>query len=70
MYHIEKDTRIYCGVPYCGYSSGGEMMQFDTLEEAREAKERLEIANSGVGWNIWNAETKEIVDGVDQFEGM
>ena len=45
-------------------------MQFDTLEEAREAKERLEIANSGVGWNIWNAETKEIVDGVDQFEGM
>lgn len=70
MFHIQKDTRIYCGVPYCGYSSNGEMMQFGTLEEARKAKARLEIANSGVGWNIWDANTGGIVEGVDQFEGM
>jgi hypothetical protein len=68
MFHIQKDTRIYCGNPYCGFSSGGEMMQFETLEEARRAKAKLEIANSGVGWNIWNAETGKIVEGVDQFE--
>ena len=53
-YHLFKQSRLYLGKPYCGPSSDNVPQEFDTLEEAKRARERLSARNP-VGWNIWRA---------------
>lgn len=73
MYHIFKQTRVYEGEPYCGYTSFNhesgkkEKLEFADLEEAKRfIQEYLNIVNP-VGWNIWDAETGKLVEGNDFF---
>lgn len=71
-YHLYKQTRIYEGQPYAGYS-----MEFvrplrdeaasDDLEEAKHMAEALEQVNP-VGWNIWDSTTGKLVSGHDMFK--
>lgn len=67
MFHLCKQTRIYTGEPYCGYSSKNIPQEFISLYEAKEAQKELQKINP-VGWNIYNAETGELVEGIDFFE--
>jgi hypothetical protein len=67
MYHIIKQTRLYSGHPYCGYSSNNMPMAFSSLEEARRAVRHLQDVNP-VGWNIFEAETEKLIDGHDYFK--
>ena len=51
-YHLFKETRLYEGLPYSGFTSDGHIMAFDTLEDARLAKILLNKINP-VGWDIY-----------------
>ena len=68
MYHLFKQTRIYEGRPYCGSTSDGFPAEWNTLSEARAAQRMFNERNP-VGWNIYDADTGELVDGYD-FLGM
>lgn len=67
MYHLCKQTRFYDGEPYCGYSSDNIPCEFEKLDDAQEKVKELNISNP-VGWNIWDSETGELVDGFDFME--
>jgi hypothetical protein len=58
-YHIYKATRLYDGHPYCGPSSHGEPMEFESLEHAQNARKRLFTRNPGVDWVIIDTQTGE-----------
>ena len=55
-YHLFKGTRGYDGHAYRGPSSGGEVAEAATLEEAEAWRTRLMQANPGVGWGIHDTE--------------
>lgn len=63
-YHVIKATRLYYGYPYAGPSSDNENAEASTIEEAREWVAKLQERNP-VGWNIWDSETEELVEGYD-----
>lgn len=67
MFHLCKQTRIYQGRPYCGYTSNNVPAEFKSLEVARKMQAMFNARNP-VGWNIWDAETGKLVDGFDHFE--
>lgn len=52
-FHIVKSSRIYNGHGYQGRSSGNVLMEFFTLAEANEWRERVLMQNNGVGWDIY-----------------
>lgn len=64
MYHLFKQSREYTGIPYSGPNSRDQPAQYKTLKEAKKAQEHFNNINP-VGWNIYNSETFELVDGVD-----
>ena len=66
MYHLCKQSRVYDGDPYRGPTSNGMLAEYETLEEAKVAQRDFTESNP-VGWNIYNAETKVLVDGYDFF---
>lgn len=66
MFHLSKRTRIYDGEPYCGYTSDGVPAEYHTIEEARTARDKFQEFNP-VGWNIYDAKTRELVEGYDYF---
>lgn len=61
-YHLEKQTRLYTGKPYCGPTSRGIPAEFNTLEEAVEEADLYQVENP-VGWNVWDSETDKCVHG-------
>lgn len=61
-YHLCKQTRVYDGEPYRGPSSNYIPMSFDLFSEALDARDKLQNRNP-VGWNIFNADTGELVNG-------
>lgn len=65
MYHVFKQTRLYCGYPYEGYSWMGPAT-FQTLEEAKTCVKTLNEVNP-VGWNIWDGESQKLIEGFDFF---
>jgi len=67
MYHICKQTRIYCGQPYCGSTSNGMPAQYKTLEVAKMAQAEFTERNP-VGWNIYDKKTGKLVDGIEIYE--
>jgi hypothetical protein len=66
-FHIEKQTRIYDGEPYCGPSSNYIPLAFASIEEAKRKISLLNEINP-VGWNIWNSNTRELVHGINFFD--
>lgn len=66
MFHLFKQTRAYNGEPYCGPTSDYTPASYKTIEAAKIAKLLFQERNP-VGWNIFNAETGEIVSGYDYF---
>lgn len=64
MYHLFKQTRIYHGRPYCGPTSNNQNAEYSDLKSAQHACELFTIANP-VGWNIYDATTGELVEGID-----
>lgn len=67
MYHIVKQTRVYDGDPYCGYSSDNIPMEFNTIEEAVIKAKELQLLNP-VGWNVFDSSTRRCVYGKDMFK--
>lgn len=65
-FHIFKATREYAGFPYNGHTSDGMNAECDTIEEARIMRDKLQARNP-IGWDIYDAETKELVEGFDYF---
>lgn len=66
MFHVFKQHRLYTGFPYCGPTSNFEVAEYDTLEKAKEARDKFQKENP-IGWNIFNAETGELVEGHQFF---
>jgi hypothetical protein len=64
MYHLFKQTHTYTGDPYCGYTSDNLPAERETLEEAIRLAMEFDKINP-VGWNIYNANTGDIVFGVE-----
>ena len=62
-----KQTRLYAGFPYCGYSSNGIRAEADTLAAAQSLRDELQEFNP-VGWNIWDSSTGKLVEGMDHFK--
>ena len=58
-YHLFKLTRGYNGHAYRGPSSGGEVAEASTLEEAEAWRGQLLERNPGVGWGIRDTHTGE-----------
>ena len=68
MFHVFKQTRLYSGAPYQGPTSNGFPAEYKTLKEAKIAAENFQQRNP-VGWNIFDSETGNLIDGVNMFEG-
>ena len=69
MYHLCKQSGPYSGHPYCGPTSDGFKAEFKKLSEARTAQ-RMFTERNPVGWNIYDGETGELVDGINFHDGM
>lgn len=65
-FHLCKQTRQYHGYPYQGPTSDGAPAVYETVEGAIAAVELFQTKNP-VGWNVFNADTKKLVAGVDMF---
>lgn len=70
-YHIEKQTRLYSGEGYSGYTSSSlgipGPLEFDTIEECLELLPKLQDTNP-VGWNVFDSITGECVIGQNLFK--
>lgn len=66
-YHICKQTRVYDGEPYCGYSSGDNPAESDDLDEAISMSKDM-MKNNPVGWNVFDSMTDKLVYGTDFFK--
>ncbi len=64
MYHLCKQSRLYGGQPYCGPTTENMPMAFKHLVVAQEAARLMQERNP-VGWNIFDSETQELVQGLD-----
>jgi len=67
MYHLFKQTRVYCGSAYCGLTSDHIPAEYAKLGEAMLARLTFYERNP-VGWNIYDSETGSLVDGFDFHE--
>jgi len=64
MYHLCKQSRVYNGHPYQGYTSNNIPAEYETFEEAKKARDVFNKSNP-VGWNIYDSVSGELVDGID-----
>lgn len=64
MYHLFKQSRTYTGRPYKGPTSDNVEASYNTFEEALLAAQEFTERNP-VGWNIFEAESGEIMDIVE-----
>lgn len=62
-------SRYYTGKAYNGPTSNYKDAAYETLEEAKKAAEDF-LSKNPVGWNIFDSESHELVDGFDCFEGL
>ncbi len=61
-YHVCKQTRLYQGFPYAGYSSNDEPCDSDDLDEALALAADLQKRNP-IGWNVYDSQTGKLVYG-------
>lgn len=66
-YHIQRQSVPYTGEPYKGKLSLNKTLQFSRLDTARTIVIRLR-ERAQAEWCIWDADTKELVLGVDLFK--
>lgn len=74
-YHVFKQTRIYEGEPYTGYSMelighvDEDKAESDDLKSAIRLARSLQEANP-VGWNVFDSTTGKCVHGFDLFSDV
>ena len=72
-YHVEKQTRLYDGRGYDGFSCSLidhlGCLETNDLAEAKSWVQQLQSVNP-VGWNIWDSETGDLVDGFNHFSQL
>lgn len=66
-YHIQRQAVPYTGEPYYGPLSEGRQLRFSDIDVAKRIV-RILWVRSKVEWCIWDADTKELVFGVDLFK--
>jgi|688.fasta_scaffold1033207_2 hypothetical protein len=67
-YHLCKQSRMYRGEGYDGPTrKSEEPIDIASLEEAKRLQLLYQKRNP-VGWNIYDADTEKLVDGLDFFE--
>lgn len=66
-YHIQRQSVQYVGEPYAGMLSSGRSLNFSDLDVAKRVVVKLR-ERSKVEWCIWDANSKELVFGVDLFK--
>ena len=67
MFHVFKESDVYDGHPYNGYTSEYKDAEYPTLEEAINTLKKFQEINSGVGWCIFDSDTKQLVYGYNLF---
>lgn len=66
-YHIQRQSVPYTGEPYSGKLSSQRNLKVSDLDIAKRIVVRLR-ERSSAEWCIWNADTKQLVLGVDLFK--
>lgn len=61
-FHLCKQSRMYSGFPYSGYTSEGMVGEAETLEEAIELARKFTEINP-VGWDVYDSTTGQQVYG-------
>lgn len=64
MFHVVKQSRMYDGKPYCGNTSDSIPASYEKLSDAEAAVKKFTMKNP-VGWNVYDADTKQLVLGID-----
>ena len=62
MFHIQKESKLYVGIPYTGALSKGQRAEAETLQAAIDMAKQFEKINPS-GWNVFDTETGECVYG-------
>lgn len=65
-YHIFKQTKMYEGKPYYTDSFAPSPLEFNSIKLAIAVASYMRILNPS-GWNIWDASTSRLIDGIDIF---
>lgn len=66
-YHIQRQAMQYRGKPYAGGLSAGLSLKFSDLDVAKHVVIKLR-ERCKLEWCIWDADTKQLVLGVDLFK--
>ncbi len=62
MYHIQKESKLYVGLPYVGALSKGQRAESEDLEAAIDMAKSFYKVNQS-GWNVFDSTTGECVYG-------
>lgn len=62
MYHIQKESKLYVGIPYSGAVSKGARAESESIDDAIEMARQFQKASPS-GWNVFDSETGECVYG-------